>query len=131
MLTYGFLVFVVSTAMDAFGISRHLWVYPIKPLWFVPHMIPLDWGFLPLSYVLVYQYFPNWKHFLLITLIMSAFLAFIGEPFSQWIGIYFVYRWEYTWSFFIYISIAVVNKLIVDRLVLLQKNVEILVLPCS
>ena len=45
----------------------------------IPHTISIDWSLLPVSQMLVYQYFSRWKIFLVAEVILSSLLSFVGK----------------------------------------------------
>lgn len=117
ILAYGIYIMFVVTAMDALGCARQFWMYPIQLLPIIPDSIGIDWGLLTVSHMLVYQFFPRWKSFLIAECIFAAALAFIGEPFAEWLGLYRVLHWYHTWSFPIYAMKAVIGKWLIESLV--------------
>lgn len=119
IVIYGFFVLFCANGMDAFGITHHLWIYPIKITSVIPHFIPVNWAMLPVIYMLIYQYYPKWKSFLKATFIMSTVFSFVGEPFTEWFGVYYIFCWKYIWSFPLYILIAVSGKWLTESLLAL------------
>ncbi len=117
ILSYGFYVMFVVIAMDAIGIVHQLWIYPIKLIPIIPHIVPIDWSMFPVLYMLIYQYFPRWKEFLIAESIFAALISFVGEPLGEWIGIYFVLHWHHIWSFPIYVMIAGIGKWMIESIV--------------
>jgi len=118
MLAYGIYIMFVVTAMDAIGSAFQFWIYPIKLFPVVPDSVGIDWGFLAVGHMLIYQYFPRWKSFIIVEISFAAFLAFIGEPLAEWCGFYFVLHWYHTWSFPIYVMKAVIGKWLMEKLIL-------------
>lgn len=117
ILAYGIYMMFVVTAMDAIGHALQLWIYPVQLLPVIPDSIGIDWGFLTVLHMLIFQYFPQWKSFLLAETITAALLAFIGEPFAEWIGVYYALHWYHHWSFPIYIAKAVIGKWLIEKIV--------------
>jgi hypothetical protein len=117
ILAYGIYTMFVVTAMDAIGSALQLWIYPIKLLPIIPDSVGIDWGLLTVGHMLIYQYFPQWKSFILAESIFAAVLAFIGEPFAEWFKIYFVLHWYHTWSLPIYVMKSVIGKWLIEGLV--------------
>ena len=117
ILAYGLYIMFVITAMDAIGSALQFWIYPIKLFPFIPDSIGIDWGILTVIHMLIYQYFPNWKSFIIVESIAAALLAFIGEPFAEWYGIYLVLHWYHTWSFPIYILKTILGKWLIEKLI--------------
>lgn len=117
ILSYGLIIMLFVIGMDALGIAFHCWMYPIKLLPVIPHEVTIDWSMLPVYHMLIFQYFPRWRSFIIVELIGSALLAFVGEPIAERIGIYYVLNWQHIWSFPIYFLKAVIGKGIIDYLV--------------
>ena len=117
ILCYGFIVMFFIILMDAHGIVFRLWIYPIRLFPLIPHAVSIDWGLLPVVHMLIYQYFPRWKQFLLAETVAAALLAFVGEPFAIWINVYQPLHWQHIWSFPIYILKAVVGKLLMEKII--------------
>ena len=117
ILTYGLYIIFVVIAMDALGEAFQLWFYPIKLIPIIPHIIPIDWSILPVLHMLIYQYFPRWKAFIIVEILAAAVLAFVCEPFTEWFGIYLALHWYHVWSFPIYLLKAVIGKWLIERIV--------------
>lgn len=117
ILAYGIYIMFMVTAMDAVGSAMQLWAYPITLLPVVPDSVGIDWGLLTVSHMLIYQYFPRWMSFIIAQSVLSAVLAFIGEPFAEWLGLYLVLHWYHHWSFPIYILKAALGKWLIERAV--------------
>lgn len=117
IFAYGLYILFVITAMDAIGFALQLWTYPIQLLPLVPNSLGIDWGVLTVLHMLVYQYFPKWKSFIVAETITATLLAFVGEPFAEWFGVYLALHWYHHWSFPIYIMKAVVGKWLIETVV--------------
>ncbi|HBX22149.1 MAG TPA: hypothetical protein DEF34_00715 [Desulfotomaculum sp.] len=112
ILCYGLIVSILSSGLDEAGHALHLWAYKYRLVPLCVELKPTNVSLIPVIYMLVYQYFTRWKEFIIATTIMAACLAFIGEPFLDWLDIYKRFKWEYIYSFPIYIAIAVSVKLL-------------------
>ncbi|MDF2569721.1 MAG: hypothetical protein K0R55_1325 [Sporomusa sp.] len=117
ILAYGIYIMFVVTAMDAIGSALQLWIYPIKLLPIIPDTVGIDWGLLTVAHMLIYQYNPQWRSFIVAETIFAAFLAFLGEPFAEWLELYRVLYWYHSWSFPIYVMKAVIGKWLIESLV--------------
>ena len=117
ILAYGSYIMCAVTVMDTIGSSLHFWIYPIKIAPIIPVSFGIDWGLLPVAHMLIYQYCPRWKSFIIAESIFAALLAFVGEPFAEWYGIYLVLHWYHIWSLPIYITKAVIGKWLIERIV--------------
>ncbi|MCX7781646.1 MAG: hypothetical protein N2491_12200 [Negativicutes bacterium] len=115
-MSYGQLIMFFILGLDAAGIAGQYWIYPIKLLPVIPHEVAIDCGLLPVLHMLIYQYFRQWKTFLLAEVIAAAILAFGGEIFAEMIGVYLILKWQHIWSVPIYTAKAIVARLIIDSL---------------
>lgn len=121
ILAYGIYIMFVVTALDAAGCAGQFWMYPIQLLPIVPDNIGIDWGLLTVSHMLIYQYFPRWKSFIVAEIIFAAVLAFIGEPIAEWLSLYRALNWYHPLSFPIYVLNAVVGKWLIEGLMYRQR----------
>jgi len=114
---YGAFVLLVVSYLDGILTELIFWAYKYKlvPIW--PRLIAADFTALPVIYMMVYQYFREWKSFLIVTTIIAGAFAFIGEPFLQWVGIYKHFSWKHIYSFPIYIAIPAFLKWVVDKMI--------------
>lgn len=116
IVVYGLLIHSAVTVLDEVGCQLNLWeyLYDVEP--FFPRLIPMNFTCLPIVYMLIYQYYPQWKQFVLANTVLAAAMAFIGEPLFVSIGIYVMLLWKHWYSFPIYILIAILLKLVVEAL---------------
>ena len=115
ILTFGFIIGLIAITLDNIGINFVLWDYPIRFLpieFFIFH----DTILVPVTFMLIFQYFPKWDKFIIVQVLLSVFGAFIVEPFYVLIGIYKQITWQHIYSFIMYILIAIVCKFITDKL---------------
>lgn len=110
LLLYGSLVSTVVTILDEIGCQLNLWeyVYDIEPLF--PRLLPVNLTILPVTFMLVYQFFPKWKYFLTAHALVAAVLSFIAEPVLVWMRIYVMFQWKHIYSFPFYILIPLLLK---------------------
>jgi len=122
IMSYGFLVIISATFLDDVGCQINLWEYhyDIEPLF--PRLIPMNFTMLPISYMFVYQYFTEWKPFIIANIIAAAIYAFIGEPIFVMLKIYNLINWKHIYSFPIYVLLAVLLKLIVVKIMVAQQR---------
>lgn len=97
------------------GASFMLWKYK-HTLTPVSTLIEIHIMQMPLVYMIIYQYFEKWKHFLIVVTMNAFIFSFILEPLLVWLQIYELYKWKHIYSFVPYILIAVLCKLIINRL---------------
>ncbi|WP_407870695.1 CBO0543 family protein [Paenibacillus sp. P36] len=80
LITYGLLWMILSILLDDIGIALGLWQYPLELFSFVPPLFPADITILPITYMLIFQYFPKKSSFLIATLSSASLFSYIIEP---------------------------------------------------
>lgn len=107
---FGALILILASFLDAILSDLRWWEYKyyVIPLW--PRLISADFTIIPVTYMFIYQYFQEWKRFLLAMLVVSAVFAFIGEPLLVWSDIYTLYKWKHIYSFPIYFTTGALVK---------------------
>jgi hypothetical protein len=120
---YGLKVMFASTFLNAMGTTQSLWLYTVKVIPFTPHLEPIDWSILPVTYMLVYQYFPRWKGFIFAQVVLAGVLAFVGEPFATKImGVYIPIHWKIAYSFPIYIALGIIPRISTEFFYRIERN---------
>lgn len=110
----GLIVNVIATLLDISGSEYVLWEYPVHVLPQVTVMLPIDYVVVPVIDMMIYQKFPTWGKYLIVSTVTAAALAFIAEPLAAYIGQYELITWKYIYSFPIYILINIVAKLLTE-----------------
>jgi hypothetical protein len=120
---YGALIAMIAVLLDLIGTNLMLWGYPQQVFWFlIPPLLPIDLTVMPVEHMVVYQYFRTWKSFVFALIALAAFSSFVVEPLFSWIGLYKLYTWKYLYSVPIYIVKAIIVRLAIEKLLLLQKR---------
>lgn len=120
---YGITIMFITTLLDGTGVFQGLWEYPIKVIPFTPHLEPIDWGILPVTYMLIYQYFTKWKRFIIAHIIAATIYSFVGEPFlMKNLGLYLQLQWENSYSFPIYLILAILPRGIIKFLYHIERQ---------
>src|SRR5699024_8776857 len=88
ILLVGFMTAMLAMLMDEIGLTLSLWIYPRPLSPFVSRLNPVDLAIIPVIYMLLYQYAKEWKHYVIILILISLFAVLIAEPlFGKW-GVY-------------------------------------------
>lgn len=122
LIIYGFFVIIVATSLDELGCQLNLWEYRYDLEPYFPRLIPMNFSMLPVIYLLVYQYFPTWKSYIIAFFILASLLSFVGEPLLELLDIYVLLSWKHIYSFPIYIALAIIFKLYVNVVKKIQKK---------
>jgi hypothetical protein len=113
--SFGLIVILITTFTDDLGSELGAWIYPVN---FVPVGLlayPFDFSIIPVAQMMIYQYFRTWKSFSYALVIQAASFAFVGEPFSVWIGTVTYLKWHYIYSFCFYIFTGLVARFVVQK----------------
>ncbi len=113
ILAFGFLITVIVSIFDKLGSVLGLWAYPYNLFPVGLRLYPMDLSVLPVTYMLLYQYAPKWKKYIIITTIFGL-SGIVVEYLFIWMGIYRVIHWHPLISVPIYIAIAILCKWLVD-----------------
>lgn len=115
ILFLGLIWIIISSNLDGMGYELGLWGYPVQISPLLSKAYLFDYALVPVTYMLVYFYFPKGKKFLVANVILAAGASFIAEPFFRWLDIYKIYNWKMIYSFFIYIFLSYVIRAIVEK----------------
>ncbi len=122
ILFYGLLVSAIAVVLDIMGTQMHLWAYPIRVIPFTPKLFPFDLTIMPVGYMVIYQYYTRWKRFLKATFVLAVLYAYVSEPILVWMDLYILYKWRFTYSFPLYIIIAIICKWLIHKLMHVQSK---------
>ncbi len=106
---------ILAMGMCEYGEELTLWDYPTDIIPLFPPLSSLNLLSLPLVYSLIYQHFDHKKSFIFATVIASAAICFMVEPILTWGGFYHLIHWRYYFSLPIYVSMAVIVRIIVQK----------------
>lgn len=120
ILSFGLLITAMSSFLNGNGLNLLLWSYPYKLLPFSPRAYAISYSVLPVTFMLMYQYFRTWKSFATANVIMATIFAFILQPILKWMGMYTMINWSYFYSFAIYIMMGLGLRLLLQ--VILQRE---------
>ena len=123
LFCYGITVMFTITILDEIGLMKGLWTYSIKIIPYTPYLESIDWGILPVVYMLIYQYFPDWNGFIIAQITLAALYSFVGEPFlKENLEVYLLLDWKYIYSFPIYIILAIMPKVVIKALYHIERK---------
>ncbi|KUO77252.1 MAG: hypothetical protein APF77_01235 [Clostridia bacterium BRH_c25] len=114
ILIYIALLSGIFLLFDEVGNTLTLWIYPIKTVSLFPRLLPMCCSLSPLTYALIYQYFPKWKGFIFADIIASAVLSFIILPLATGWDYLIILNWKYIYSTFVFIISALISKLFIE-----------------
>ncbi|UTE72099.1 hypothetical protein M1I95_17825 [Rossellomorea marisflavi] len=116
IIIVGLITSLMATVMDDVGLSLAAWHYPYQIVYFTTRFNSVDFAVIPVTYMLLFQYFTRWKTFIIATASFSLFAAFIAEPLFVKLGMYIIMSWEYWYSAPIYFAMGILVKWIVDKM---------------
>lgn len=116
ILLVGFTTSFFAIIMDDIGLALSLWAYPYQIIYFLNPLNSIDMAIIPVCYMLLYQYFRTWKHFMMVLVLLSLFAVFIAEPLFVKLDMYVLLKWQYWYSGPIYILIGIFVKGLFDEI---------------
>ncbi|MUK86882.1 hypothetical protein GMD78_00505 [Ornithinibacillus sp. L9] len=119
-LSFGLLLAALASQLDEIGLNLGAWAYPYQLTQLNRGLNPYNFSFIPVAYMIVYYYFPKWKHFILGNVGVAVLASFVTEPILIKMGIYKTLYWKPIYSFPIYILLPIIFRLIIYYL--LEKN---------
>jgi hypothetical protein len=113
---YGYGVHVFMVITDSIGVTRGWWTYPYKILPGIPSNVAQDSSFVPVVYILLYQYTLNRnKNYYLWLLLLSLVFAFFIKPLLLGIGLFrFGGKENFFLLFIFYIIVGLIAKWLTD-----------------
>lgn len=96
--TYGLLILVFSGLLDAIGVELDAWEYKYDLLPLLDVFIVYDISVLPVTYMIIYQYFPNWRSFVIACGVVALVFSFVSEPLLIWLDIFQLVKWKHIYS---------------------------------
>ena|SRR5699024_2715685 len=118
----GLLIGILATFLDLTGIFLSVWTYNYTLIQFFPSFNPVNFSLLPVSYMLLYQWVPQWKWFIILLTFAAAFGAFLAEPLFIWMHIYDQTWWKHIYSFLIYIAMGIGVKALAMKMKSIQEQ---------
>jgi hypothetical protein len=106
-LYIGLFAITISVILDISGSQIGLWHYRYEVIPFLPTYFPWDICLMPVSICFLIEYKPHINPFIK-ALIFAIGASYIAEPFFNWINVYSLDNWRYSYSlpiqFLIYLS---------------------------
>jgi hypothetical protein len=121
---YGYSVHIFFTYTDIIGTERAVWIYPYKLLPLLPSSITLGVSFVPVVYMLYYQFIINHKkNYYIWMLPLCLALAFILKPTMVGLGLFhFRGKENFLLLFAGYVFVALISKWLTDFFIYLSKS---------
>ncbi|MDR3586563.1 MAG: hypothetical protein P4L59_14800 [Desulfosporosinus sp.] len=107
LLLAGIFVMVATYFMDAVGLSRGLWSYPIKGIPLIPSYIIWDLCVMPVSAMVAIQFKPNMNQ-LIKAIGLAIAGAYVIQPIAVVFGYYHMKHWKHLYSFALVIIIYLI-----------------------
>ncbi|WP_226682511.1 CBO0543 family protein [Sutcliffiella horikoshii] len=113
---FGLLWIIVASNLDGLGFELGLWGYTYNLSPFLPKSYIFDYCLIPITYMLLYQYFQEGKGFLYANIILAVGASLIAEPVAEKLGLYIPFHWSFYISVPLYTLIAYILKLITEAI---------------
>ena len=122
LLFVGLIVMIITGIMDNVGINYGLWYYKWKPLPGSISVFPWNCTLFPVGILLILQFKPQVNAYIK-AVSFSFVCSFIGEPFFVWLNMYHMTKWNYWYSFIIYIPLYLFFNYIYKKIKLDVKSI--------
>lgn len=110
IVLFGLVVMVFTITLDELGFELSLWSYPVDVIPIFPRLTSVDYSVVPVVFMLIYQFFPDWKGFFQALVAVAAVFSFVVEPVIVKLGFYVLIKWTYWASFIIYIPMGLLAR---------------------
>ncbi|MCD7035236.1 hypothetical protein LRR81_13395 [Metabacillus sp. GX 13764] len=120
---YGYSIHILFTYSDAFSTSLGRIFYPYKLLPVLPVSFTLDTSFVPVAFMMMYQWTLNKKkNYYLYAVILSLFMAFVFKPLMAAIGLIQLKKATVFTLFAAYLAVSFGAKWITNLFLLAKKS---------
>jgi len=116
----GLILAILNSIIDEHLVNLGLYTYKyhLDPIW--GGILTAELTVPPIAGMLLYQYFPKWNMFTLVTLIACAILSFIALPIYKLLGVIVMFKWTYLHSFGLLVILELFAKWITDLIVRIE-----------
>ncbi len=101
ILSFGLMILVVDSFISQLGLNLIWWRYPYSLFPYSQRAFAMSYSLLPVTYMLIYQYYRTWKSFSWANLAAAFSVAFIVQPILKWLNMYQLIKSNYFYSFLI------------------------------
>jgi len=121
---FGFNVHVWFHYIDIYGFTHGLWSYPYKVIPFLPSSVTLDTAFIPVIFMLVYQWtINNKKNYYIYLTGLCFFLSFLFKPTMVAFGLFQFYKGiNYFHLLAGYITVMLISRAITNVFLYFQQH---------
>lgn len=120
IIIYGLIWIIVAIVLDEIGATLGFWEYPRSFLSLVPPLLPADLTVIPIAFMLIFQFYPKGKSYLIGVLIVAFTFSFIIENIFMMFDLFRdAPGYEHVYSFPVFVLLAYFIKWIVD---VIQRN---------
>lgn len=97
------MVSISSGILDSVGVQLLLWTYPYGLVLALPNFFPIDYMAIPVTFMLIYQKYLEWKKFIIASTIVASVLSLVLDPVIVYLNIYQPLSWQYYYSIPIFV----------------------------
>lgn len=115
-------IFILNKYMDDLATAMDWYDYRIQLEPIIPTMLAANLFVIPMGLSIIYQRNEKWKPFLIALGLFSMFVSYISLPLMKMVNIYSTKAWNSHWSFISLVIMAVVSKIVVDRIESIQNQ---------
>jgi hypothetical protein len=113
LLYAGFYIMVISLVLDVLGDQFAFWHYRFNVIPILPTFLPWDLTLMPITVMSLMQVKPDANPYLK-ALVFALITSYAAEPFFEWLDVYKIQKWSYSYSapiqFLLYISAHYISR---------------------
>jgi MFS family permease len=122
ILLFGSLMTVMVSLFDTFGTNFILWSYLTRIFPIVPSLFLYDFTIVPLYYMLVYQYSPDWKAFAFWNAAAAGIISFAIYPLLTALDMFALHNWRYAYFFPFIFTFGLIGRAVVLGVMAIEEN---------
>lgn len=121
---FGFNIHIWFHYADIFCVTNGLVIYPYKLIPFLPASVSLDTSFIPVTFMLLYQWtLNNRRNYYLYATAYSFFLSFLFKPALVTFGLFRLYKgMNYFYIFLIFLGVSFLSKWVTNLFLHFQQE---------
>jgi predicted tellurium resistance membrane protein TerC len=113
-IAYFGLIFIINKNLDDIATAMDWYDYRMQLEPIIPTMLPANLFAIPVILTLIYQHNKHWKRFLVVLVLVTATLSYVGLPLMEKAEIYLTKAWNSHYSFISLLFMAVLSKALIQ-----------------
>jgi hypothetical protein len=116
------LIYIINKNLDDVATALDWYDYRMQLEPIIPTMLPANLFIIPMGLSIIYARFAKWSSFLITLVGFSAFVSYIALLIMEKVKIYLTKDWNGHYSFLSLVIMAVISKIVIDRIKSVYKS---------